>query len=77
MFLIGLLTGTEKQVHLEVHLGGLHMRPIQWHLVNNWRVPESLEKAIPTDPRVAGASSPFPGTAPQRGLTDALDYIIL
>ena len=25
----------------------LHMRPIQWHLKNNWRVPESLEKVIP------------------------------
>ena len=23
------------------------MRPIQWHLKNNWRVPESLEKVIP------------------------------
>ena len=23
------------------------MRPIQWHLKNNWRVPESLEKKIP------------------------------
>ena len=23
------------------------MRPIQWHLNNNWRVPESLEKVIP------------------------------
>ena len=42
MSLIGLLTATEKQVHL----GRLHMRPIQWHL-NNWRVPESLEKVIP------------------------------
>ena len=41
--LIGLLTATEKQVHL----GRLHMRPIQWHLRNNWRVPESLEKVIP------------------------------
>ena len=41
--LIGLLTATEKQVHL----GRLHMRPIQWHLKNNWRVPESLEKIIP------------------------------
>ena len=41
--LIGLLTATEKQVHL----GRLHMRPIQWHLKNNWRVPESLEKVIP------------------------------
>ena len=43
MSLIGLLTATEKQVHL----GRLHMRPIQWHLKNNWRVPESLEKRIP------------------------------
>ena len=43
MSLIGLLTATEKQVHL----GRLHMRPIQWHLKNNWRVPESLEKCIP------------------------------
>ena len=40
MSLIGLLTATEKQVHL----GRLHMRPIQWHLKNNWRVPESLVK---------------------------------
>ena len=23
------------------------MRPMQWHLKNNWRVPESLEKVIP------------------------------
>ena len=23
------------------------MRPIQWYLKNNWRVPESLEKVIP------------------------------
>ena len=43
MSLIGLLTATEKQVYL----GRLHMRPIQWHLKNNWRVPESLEKIIP------------------------------
>ena len=43
MSLIGLLTATEKQVHL----GRLHMRPIQWHLKNNSRVPESLEKVIP------------------------------
>ena len=40
---IGLLTATEKQVHF----GRLHKRPIQWHLKNNWRVPESLEKVIP------------------------------
>ena len=43
MSLIGLLTATEKQVPL----GRLHMRPIQWHLKRHWRVPESLEKAIP------------------------------
>ena len=43
MSLIGLLTATEKQVHL----GRLHMRPIPWHLKNNWRVPETLENTIP------------------------------
>ena len=43
MSLIGLLTATEKQLHL----GRLHVRPIQWHLKNNWRVPEYLEKIIP------------------------------
>ena len=43
MSLIGLLIATEKQVYL----GRLHMRPIQWHLKNNWRVPEALEKVIP------------------------------
>ena len=43
MSLIGLLTATEKQVHL----GRLHMRPIQWHLKSNWRIPELLEKLIP------------------------------
>ena len=40
MSLIGLLTATEKQIHLD----RIHMRPIQWHLKNSWRVPESLEK---------------------------------
>ena len=34
MSLIGLLTATEKQVHL----GRLHMRPIQWHLKINSRI---------------------------------------
>ena len=43
MSLIGLLTATEKQVHL----GRLHMRPIQWHLKSHWRIPESFEKKIP------------------------------
>ena len=33
MPLIGLLTATEKQVHL----GRLHIRPIQWH---HWKVPK-------------------------------------
>ena len=42
MSLIGLLTATGKQVHF----GRLHMRPIQQHLKNNWRVPKSLEKVI-------------------------------
>ena len=40
MPLIGLITATEKQVHL----GRLHITPIQWH---HWKVPESLEKVIP------------------------------
>ena len=44
MSLIGLLTATEKQVHL----GRLHMRPIHWHLKSNWRIPESLEKVVPS-----------------------------
>ena len=43
MSLIGLLIATEKQVHP----GRFHMRPIQWHLKQNRRVPESLEKVIP------------------------------
>ena len=43
MSLIRLLTATEKQVYL----GRLHMRPIQWHLKNNWRVPDTMEKTIP------------------------------
>ena len=32
----------------QIHLGRLHMRPIQWHLRDNWKVPESLEKVIPS-----------------------------
>ena len=42
-FMSLILTATEKQVHP----GRLHMRPMQWHLKHNWRVPESLEKVIP------------------------------
>ena len=30
-----------------MHLGHLHMRPIQWHLKNDWRVPDTMEKVIP------------------------------
>ena len=40
---MSLIAATEKQVQL----GRLHMRPIQWHLKNNWRVPESLVIVIP------------------------------
>ena len=43
MSLIELLAATEKQVPS----GHMHMRPIQWHLKNNWQIPESLEKIIP------------------------------
>ena len=38
MSLTGLLTTTEKQLHLGW---------IQWNLKNNWRVPETMEKVIP------------------------------
>ena len=58
MSLIGLLTATEKQVNL----GQLHMRPIQWHLKNNWRVPESLEKVIP----IPRSLTPFTMVAERR-----------
>ena len=43
MSLIGLLRATKEQVHL----GQLNLKPIQWHLKNNRREPESLEKVIP------------------------------
>ena len=49
MSLIGLLTATEKQVHL----GRLHMRPIQWHLK------KQLE-----DPRVTGENNTSPQINP-------------
>ena len=42
MSLIGFLTATEKQAPS----GRLHMRPIQWHLKQNWHIPESREKNI-------------------------------
>ena len=50
MSLLGLLTATEKLVHL----GRLHMRPLQWHLKNNWKTPESLEKWIPIPKPIHG-----------------------
>ena len=49
MSLIGLLTATEKQVHL----GRLHMRPMQWHLK------KQLE-----GPRVTGKGDPGPQIPP-------------
>ena len=39
-----LLTSTEKHVNL----GRLHMRPIQWHLKNNWRVSRITAKGDPS-----------------------------
>ena len=43
MSLIGLSTDTEMQIHL----GRLHMRPIQWHQKYHWRIQESVENVIP------------------------------
>ena len=45
--LSGLAAYVLAATEMQVHLGRLHMRPIQWHLKNNWTVPESLEKVIP------------------------------
>ena len=52
-----LLTATEKQVHL----GRLHMRPIQWHLKNNLRVLESPEKVIPVPRSIPPRSETMAG----------------
>ena len=41
------LNGTVNSYRKKVHLGQLHMRPIQWHFKNNWTLQESLEKVIP------------------------------
>ena len=38
------MPATEKQAHV----GCFHIRPIQWHVKNNWKVPQSLEKVIPS-----------------------------
>ena len=56
MSLIGLLTATEKQVHL----GRLHMRPIQWHLKttggyqNHWKGDTRSQVTPPSLKVVAG-----------------------
>ena len=42
MLLKGMLTATE----MHVHLGQLHMKPIQWHLKNQLNTLESLERVI-------------------------------
>ena len=42
MSLLGLLASTEKMVPL----GGLHMRPLQWHLKRHWHVPMSLNRPL-------------------------------
>ena len=66
MSFIGLLTATEKQAHL----ARLYMRPIQWHLTNHWRVPESLEKVIPfprfLHPHLNGGSKKLGCLAPHQ-----------
>ena len=59
MSLIGLVTATEKQVHL----GRLHMRPMQWRLKNNCRVPESLENIIPIPRQCVSRSTITPTEA--------------
>ena len=62
MSLIGLLTATEKQVHL----GRLHRRPIQWHLKNHWRIQEKvipIPKSLHSYEVVAPGSQRAPRTA--------------
>ena len=46
MSLIGLLTATEKQVHL----GRLHIRPIHWHLKKQLEGPRVIRKGDPYPP---------------------------
>ena len=43
MLLIGLLASTEKMVPE----GHLHMRPFQWHLKENWKFLQLLDKLLP------------------------------
>ena len=50
----------------QVHLGRLHMRPIQWHLRNNWRVPGITRKG---DPNTQVPAPPFTMVAEGRQCT--------
>ena len=43
-----------------IQLERLHMRPIQWHLKNNCRVPESLEKVVAGGKQCASRSTITP-----------------
>ena len=49
MSLIGLLASTEKMVPE----GRLHMRPIQFHLKEHWRYPQSLDNLLPWTEAIA------------------------
>ena len=53
MSLLGLLTATEKLVHL----GRLHMRPIQWFLKDHWNHTQPLDRQIPVLPQLVEALS--------------------
>ena len=61
MSLIGLLTATEKQVHL----GRLHMRPIQWHLKKALENTRITRKGDPT-PQFPAPSFTMVATGRQR-----------
>ena len=49
MSLIGLLASTEKMVPE----GRLHMRPFQFHLMEHWRYPQSLDNLLPWTESIA------------------------
>lgn len=51
MALLGLLTATEKLVHM----GRLHMRPIQWYLKDHWNHTQPLDKQMPVLPSLMEA----------------------
>ena len=76
MSLTGLLTATEKQVHL----GRLHMWPIQWHLKQNWRIPvtrkgdTSSQVPPPTLKVVAGGKQCAPRSTITSNKTCSADF---